>query len=216
MSAVKIECPQCGELGRPGRQCEHCGLPGAKMVLPDVVIQPVSMPVSVVDSVIADYQAAQVKPSSKKSTKPIRACADCGAEKVIVGRGLCGACYPRHKKNGTLDSLYPAKQSWIKQPTMTKKKCVPIGRLNIELGEAAAFSPPGVNPAPVAHPWDFPGAVVSVQSGYLSNITIPVSERDNDLLTFLEEWAEDERRTLPQQILHLLDGLVADRARGAA
>ena len=30
-------------------------------------------------------------------------CADCGRERTVEGRGLCGSCYRRHWADGTLD-----------------------------------------------------------------------------------------------------------------
>lgn len=38
-----------------------------------------------------------------------KVCADCNQERSIIGRGLCGTCYHRHKRKGTLDEKFPAK-----------------------------------------------------------------------------------------------------------
>mgnify|MGYP006967049651 CR=1 FL=1 len=60
------------------------------------------------DRIAAKYQRPkkEIRPVPKQ--KPIRACADCGRAAPIMGRGLCGACYRRHKKAGTLDTNHPA------------------------------------------------------------------------------------------------------------
>jgi len=34
-----------------------------------------------------------------------KVCADCGREIKIIGRGLCGSCYHRNKREGTLDKF---------------------------------------------------------------------------------------------------------------
>lgn len=39
----------------------------------------------------------------------IRTCADCGRTMHIEGRGLCGACYWRHRQAGTIDD-FPRRQ----------------------------------------------------------------------------------------------------------
>ena len=39
--------------------------------------------------------------------KPKRTCLDCREEKSIIGRGLCGSCYWKHKNAGTLLERFP-------------------------------------------------------------------------------------------------------------
>lgn len=60
------------------------------------------------DRVASQYQSPCQSQEEPMTQKPIRACADCGRAAPIMGRGLCGACYRRHKKAGTLDTNHPA------------------------------------------------------------------------------------------------------------
>lgn len=49
--------------------------------------------------------------------KPRRSCMECGMERGIIGRGLCGACYLRLKKLGELNAKYPVQKGGRKPPT---------------------------------------------------------------------------------------------------
>ena len=47
-------------------------------------------------------------PRNQKPTPAGKICVECGRpRKRLVGRGLCGMCYPRLKKSGELDTKYP-------------------------------------------------------------------------------------------------------------
>ncbi|MDY0037977.1 MAG: hypothetical protein RBS05_18860 [Zoogloea oleivorans] len=38
-------------------------------------------------------------------------CAECGKDRTLIGRGLCGTCYNRIKKSGDLDEFYPLEEA---------------------------------------------------------------------------------------------------------
>jgi len=127
----------------------------------------------------------------------IDTCLECKRpDMAIVGRGLCGKCYHKFKKAGTLDENYPPvgghKQktnSTVDTPTKTKPApaAKPVKQPKQSRDFADMFRP---NP---------------IEEGESTVVPLHFTARDHDLLSFLETWATDERRTLDQQILAVLD-----------
>lgn len=156
--------------------------------------------------------------------KPKRECASCKRVMAIVGRGLCGSCLKKHTDNGTLDELFPAR--WQRQPKPAvdspslPPKSIPLDRPNIEPEEFGAAAADPVRP--VAE--NGGGKVLSMPQKTIvaprrvldveSCIMVEMSARDAELLRKLAAWADDERRSVPDQILHILDRVVDDRLAG--
>ena len=125
----------------------------------------------------------------------ISVCLECQQERPIIGRGLCGTCYNRLKKADLLDTKYPLASVPLEKPaemiadpdTTTEEPLLPT-----------------VKPAK-AHLPETP------EEGDGTIVPLHFTARDTDLLAFLRGWATDERRSLDQQILAVLDN-----ARAAA
>jgi len=216
-------CPKCS--GRVVRQVEHnqqnavevdvCQLCGHRLYL-DVKRQAIekcspggglkkkSRPVA---------ELVKERDMAKKSDKKVAACLECNREMTIISRGLCQACRNRLKKQGTLDEKYPAfnarpGRSSGKLPH--EKKCAPVDKPNIELsalglvedkpGKVTLIRPPEV--------------VEAVENG--AAIVLKATERDADLFAALQNWADDDRRTIHAQVLFILDKVVANKVRGIA
>lgn len=141
---------------------------------------------------VIESPKVEVMAKNSKSSKPVRLCLECQGEKTIIGRGLCGGCYHRIKKSGDLDSKYPAKGSLA-------KGSLPLDRTPMKVASKVT----NIKPAVVDEAVDR-GAV----------IILKVTERDADLFGALQDWADDERRTIHAQVLYLLDRVIADRAKG--
>lgn len=147
----------------------------------------------------AEPQAAAPKKKSK-SKKPVRACADCGQVKTIVGRGLCGSCYKRNSNAGTLDEKYPSSVQGgarVRQPVaepenLAKKRTTP--------NQTIVVSTPG-SVADWVKNHVYQRGLVQLQF----NLDDP---RDAALLEKLEQTAETDRRTLPAEIMALLETVV--------
>lgn len=148
--------------------------------------------------------------------KMAKGCLDCGStEKKIIGRGLCGGCYARLKKAGTLDELYPLAALPAEKP-VEETPVKPV------VEEEQEPTPPAMETAPtepVRFPPDFSAIkhtafVHDPENRRLFNlppnqVLLTFEERDQDLLQALTELAEEDRRTLPAQILCLLEKVVA-------
>jgi|LGVF01.2.fsa_nt_gb hypothetical protein len=143
-----------------------------------------------------------------KQEKKVDQCLECKEVKPFIGRGLCRACYGRFKRAGTLDDNYPVlrgkeaaravmatqgkKQEPVEVPAESVVEETPVA---LEVNPEAAPEPQEeqlADPAPPIDPAD-------------GRVVLTFGERDQDLLSGLLEWAEDERRTLEQQILAVLD-----------
>jgi len=129
------------------------------------------------------WVARALRKRKKEAAMRTRACADCKREDVrIVGRGLCGKCYYRHQKAGTLDR-FP------------------------RLGDA----PPGRKRKPAAEKPAAPEASVprrepAAGPAPSSGVTLVFAdERDRQLLQALERLARRERRSVEAQCMVLLE-----------
>jgi len=195
MGLSYVVCPRCMEHSVPkgGVSCELCGWQkkgSAKVASED----PVKAPTAEQKPEVAAEKAPGQKPKKKKH-QTFRACAECGAEKRIISRGLCGACYPRLKKAGTLDELYPAKTQKKKAASPAKgEDHLPAATKMIDQ-ESLIDSEPNRVPA-------------------AESVLVEMSQRDLELFEQLKRWAEDERRSIPGQILHILDKVVPGRMKG--
>lgn len=176
--------------------------------------------------------------------KMAKGCLDCGStEKKIVGRGLCGGCYNRLKKAGTLDEMYPlatlpaeeaVEEPPVKPVVEEEQEATPppaaevqLARsinLDIEMGPGRLTFSPGTKRRIVqqveeaikkAEKLGCTGEIMTAALGdTLTNlppnqVLLTFEERDQDLLQALTELAEEDRRTLPAQILCLLEKAVA-------
>ena len=146
----------------------------------------------------------------EKSKYPVRACLECGEQKRIIGRGLCGACYPRLKNRGELDAKYPL---GVKggRPSQRLPHEIKVAKLDKHPLELSALGLVEDKPDKVT-PIRPPVIAEAVEKGAV--IILKVTERDADLFAALQDWADDERRSIHNQVLHVLDKVVADRARG--
>lgn len=143
------------------------------------------------------------KPAAKKpeNKKPVRKCKDCGREMPIVGRGMCGKCYDARRKAGTLDEFPATDRYGNVRPEQSKQKTEKNGSTI-----APEPSTPMSDPVPVeawAHKWMPPRGMVILHF----NIEDP---RDTSLLEKLERAARTDRRTLPAEIITLLEKVVVD------
>jgi hypothetical protein len=118
--------------------------------------------------------------------KPVKVCLECSEKKPICARGLCGACYARLSKEGTLDDRYPAKKP--QKVRADKGKAQPSRK---------SVRPITAEPLPVFEETaDAPGGVV---------IVLQFNDRDQGLLLALQGEAEAARRRLADHILYLLE-----------
>lgn len=203
-----MNCPVCREKSVPvgGSECEFCGWKSKGQTVVDQKLTSSS----VVDQNREDVndkssspdesakkQDVQAKPK-KKSYKKVAPCVKCGKEGVIVARGLGGCCYHRESKSPDFDKNYPPR---IK--TRSKTRTQSAGKKELAL----QTSPPPATPQILDRP--------SFDAISLQGVALPQSDRDTNLFVELERWAEEERRTLPAQILYLLDEIVSSRRLGA-
>lgn len=152
-------------------------------------------------------KTAPEQPSPKARAangKPSRKCAGCNTVKPIIGRGLCGNCYQKAKKAGTLLPLlgsFPGKKAET-APEQPKKSEEPNSG-----GALASFAPP--LPSPSAPPDPEPAKPLSVSvrveevMGSI-NLTFAPSERDQALLRAISMSAEEHRRATDQEILWIV------------
>jgi len=121
-----------------------------------------------------------------KGKKQIKPCARCEKEMPVVSRGLCGRCYHIVKNQGKLDELYPAIRRAKKQakPDAEKQKCETPGRMPLQLGKSH---------------------IITVPLHF--NLDEP---RDADLHRRLVEAADVDRRTMPAEIMTLLETVTSD------
>jgi ribosomal protein S14 len=134
---------------------------------------------------ITGPKPAKAKPKYK-GKKQIKPCARCGKERPVVSRGLCGSCYRTVKNQGKLDELYPAIRRAKKQakPDAEKQKCETPGRMPLQLGKSH---------------------IITVPLHF--NLDEP---RDADLHRRLVEAADVDRRTMPAEIMTLLEPVTSD------
>jgi len=138
-----------------------------------------------------------------------KACLECaGTDKKIIGRGLCGSCYHQiNKIPGQLDERYPR-----------------LGRaVDVEQGDEDKEPAPAVTETkaddvePVIADWVCVGSgegfvMPDVQHGACEMVPLHFLPSDAALLEFLQKWAREERRSLDQQILAILDNAKAAAA----
>lgn len=128
----------------------------------------------------------------KKTKKWIKKCFDCGQDKPHHGRGLCGICYTKHKKAGTLPP--PLKLALTTDDNLANP---------CELKHLAPLSPPSVIPAP--------NPVIPAEAGIhlapvilIPNITLSFPPADQPLFDSILAEAKRYRRDPDQQILWIV------------
>lgn len=209
-------CPVCKEQSVPvgGTECELCDW---KKREADNEVVPVS---SVAAEKQEEVAGAVEKP---KSSKTVKVCAKCGEVKTIVSRGLCGKCRSQEIKAGTLDKNYPArakKAAAGEGKPLTTKPVVPqkTEKINNKPAKVTPISAvPNKNSSTKNPKTDIPAEQPSGKGLGLSPEVVcqlAISERDDELIETLKNWADDERRDLPNQILYILDKVIANRAKG--
>lgn len=129
-------------------------------------------------------------------------CLECGRVMTIIARGLCGGCRTRLKNAGTLDAKFPSSHPLANRPKDVQEQPeeVPAGSIAEPVKEDEV---PVLSPAPL----------VAAAEG---QVILVFGERDQELLSGLMEWAEDERRTIEHQIITILDQANARFPRGVA
>lgn len=174
---------------------------------------------------VAAREEAEMRPKVK------RTCLHCKRERPIVGRGLCGTCYPALKKAGTLAALYPALHAGgrTKHEGMAETKQNPAEDSKPQQDETKLCHAETIGAKPETQPdkdvREFHEAekdlidsiaklsmVTGLDVGQIIEIskrpTLPDREivelnfsQHQDLLEALEELAKKEVRDLPGQII---------------
>jgi rubredoxin len=90
---MSIHCPRCAAGKAALNQTEEILGDGVRL--------------QVVRCMVCGWRAERTVARTEDGTMPttakkVAACAGCGKEKKISSRGLCGACWMRHKREGTL------------------------------------------------------------------------------------------------------------------
>ena len=148
-----------------------------------------------------DEKPTEAEPQKAgKQKKTVKSCASCGRVKPVVSRGLCGACYPRHKKAGTLDQLYPAKPTSRKpvaDDPVLEKSTAPV-----MLQPAEKSRMPYLEDA---------AEIVAPQKtdNCIARLTLRFFPRDKALYQDIIKSAEFNRRALSAEILFRLEYGVA-------
>jgi hypothetical protein len=143
------------------------------------------------DLVVTAGETAQPLEVNVGTNKTIAVCVQCDRKMTLIARGLCGKCYNAHRKAGTLDEKYPAKRV-------------------VKVTNAQ----PEYSPDSVAFVREVTPAVAGVGGPQIRLTVIFKSEKDTALADQLQEWADDERRTVEAQILWVLDQHVTNRING--
>lgn len=128
--------------------------------------------------------------------KPVRICADCGESKPINGRGLCGTCYHKHKRHGTLETFIPGQAGKpIKETTSTVKEKTPVEKIITGMAESLQ---------------------IGQELHSCSAISLPLrdDERDKKIISWLEQQAYANRRELGSEILSILEQAMAGAKGG--
>jgi|LGVE01.1.fsa_nt_gb hypothetical protein len=173
-------------------------------------------------------QKPGAKPAPKKATnnkKAVRFCPECEREMPIVSRGLCGGCHGRLKKAGTLDEKYPAKKRGAQKgnrnnrPTTDKvaeakpQEETEDQPLEIEVKPKLVKNPPQVDIKEAIRTVVEAAAPVGADQPETVTLEFNLSdERDVALLEKLETAAKTDRRTLPGEIMALLETVITDAA----
>ncbi len=141
--------------------------------------------------VVTAGETAQPLEVSMASNKTVAACVECFRVMRIVARGLCGKCYSAHRKAGTLDEKYPAKRLPSPRPGFKKKSAKPPTQATrLDVDDIEALSPRA--------------------------LIVFVGDHDVAMAEYLQKLATEERRTIEQQILWLLEVACTDRINGSA
>lgn len=134
-------------------------------------------------------------------------CNDCGRPGMkIVARGLCSACWTKHKKAGTLGNFEsrgngrPVKGAKKAGPAPPPYACPPKTKAEESLVQGQAALPVTVDQAPGVATVEAVGMYVS--GGVIIQFE---DERDSRLLERLLRDAHANRRSLDQQILFLVE-----------
>lgn len=160
-------------------------------------------------TMVSAHRPVKVAPeqSMKKEEPPMsttpkstaRACAACGAAGLkLMGRSLCKSCYQKHHRAGTLEQF----------------------ALSEKISGSARAKP--IQPQPSGPHWPQKKTPEEIAADKLAVkerhseatlVTLEFAPRDEPLLQALQAWATEERRTPQQQILFILDNIVAERAQ---
>ena len=128
-----------------------------------------------------------------------KVCLDCQNVRSIVGRGLCSSCYSKNKKAGTLDERFPKLGRGVAEANERQFEDFEVAETVSAVAQASENNMGGNGPAVQ----DIPSAIEKIE--------LHITERDKGLITFLQAWADDERRSIGDQVLFVLDNVVADK-----
>lgn len=186
--SVKVDCPRCGTHADAGKKCHDCGL----------MLDGSQIKVSQQDIELAEKKS--------KSYKTVKGCASCHEVKTIISRGLCGTCRSREKAAETLDENYPAKhRGGFAAKTSTIKPVVDQKNENINSKTAPV--------TPISRVSIVSAADIAATGGLV--IVLRCSDREKQMLSDLQLWADDDRRTLDNQAMFLLEQTVANRQQNS-
>lgn len=141
-------------------------------------------------------------------------CVECLGTKTIIGRGLCGGCYARNQKAGTLDKFQPGmggKPSKSKPVTKTKEeKPVSVIHPETKVAEAAAVKEPESLEA-FSRKFLESSSRSLIEVATVSKETRPLilllrdDDRDQKLLEWIEKRAYNNRREVGCEIVSILE-----------
>ena len=168
-----MSCPACKEQSVPvgGTECEFC-----------------------------DWKSNAVA-VDKKNNYRFDDCLECGKNKRIIARGLCGACYPRLKKSGELNSKYPAKNK--KKSVVVDDK--PLASTTVVPQKTEKINKPAKVTPISAVPSKNPSTEKPKTDNSLRELSVKFFERDRQLLESVVKGAAFGRRSLSQEILFRLE-----------
>lgn len=141
----------------------------------------------------------EISPRNQKPAPAGKICVECGRpRKRLVGRGLCGMCYPRLKKSGELDTKYPvATHPGIKPRTSAPSRTDAPDKTPAAVPTIRFSAARRAMPTPAAPP--DPTTATIVLRFDLDD------ERDLRLYESLQMAAKLDRRTLDAETLVLLE-----------
>ena len=205
------ECEKCGRTIYSGKFCSVCQQ--VQKVKETFALAPSPIPDETKSDILSKptdnppkQEAAPPPPPKRKQKKVTRPCANCGRDLPIIGKGMCGGCYNIVRitpQEALAEALKDAAERFTGEAPSIKGRR-PSGTPGL-LPKESLPEPAPEKPVPTVH--DPSTTTLSL---------LFITEQDKRVRDFLQGLADKNRRTVPQQVLWMVECQMAAEREGAA